>query len=114
MIDFACKRFSIDEIIKCGLGLTKAEYSIFRHLMTKDSWCTSESIAEKLSFNLSTVQRALKKIHEKDILDRMQKNLENGGYVYTYKIKPKPYVRSVIMRIVNSWAKKVGESLKEW
>lgn len=114
MIDFACKRFKIEEIIKCGLGLTRADYEIFSHLVEIEKWCTTESIANKLSLNLSTVQKAVKKLHEKDILERMQKNLNNGGYIYNYRIKPKPYIRSLIMKIVDNWAKKVGESLKEW
>ena len=28
MIDFACKTFNIENIIKCSLGLTKSEYKI--------------------------------------------------------------------------------------
>ena len=41
MIDFACKRFEIDKIIKCGLNLSKADFKVMKELLTKDDYVTT-------------------------------------------------------------------------
>ena len=115
MIDFACKQFKIEEVIKCSLGLTKADLKVMV-LLTKNStkWYTTDLIAEKMELNLSTAQRAVKKLHEKDILKRMQNNLDGGGYVYAYQVKDKDQIITVIMSIVNNWVNKVEAELSKW
>jgi len=67
MIDFACKTFELNEIVKCGLGLTKSDMRVMNFLMRKRKIYSSFEIAEELSLDASTVQRALKKLHEKKI-----------------------------------------------
>jgi predicted transcriptional regulator len=115
MIDFACQEFKIESIIKCSLMLTKADFKVMRFLSDdgKD-WFTTEEIAKKLKLNLSTVQRAVKKLHEKSLADRTQNNLDNGGYIYLYRSKSKEHIRSIIMGIVNNWVAKVNLELQRW
>jgi predicted transcriptional regulator len=115
MIDFACKQFKIEEIIKCSLMLTKADFKVLV-LLTGSSkdWFTTDQLAKKLRLNLSTVQRAVKKLYASGLVDRNQNNLDNGGYIYIYKAKPKEDVRSVIMTIVHNWVSKVEGELKKW
>ena len=79
MIDFACKQFDIETIIKCGLGLTRAEYHVMEFFIKNSKEYESQEIANKLDLNLSTVQKALKKLYEKDIVVRHQANLSNGA-----------------------------------
>lgn len=115
MIDFACKQFSLNDVIKCGLGLTKADYNVFKFLLGNNiEWFTSDLISKKLNLNLTTVQRALKKIFEKDVLIRSQKNLDNGGYIYVYQIKNKKEIHSLIMNIIKKWTKAVEVELEKW
>lgn len=115
MIDFACKTFDLDEIVKCALGLTKADFKILEYLLKNDdSPIATEDLAGKLSLNLSTVQRAVKKLHERNVLLRTQQNIDGGGYLYRYKIKNKPELRNLIMEIVKGWTKKVETSLNHW
>ncbi|MFH0870746.1 MAG: MarR family transcriptional regulator [archaeon] len=115
MIDFACKQFKIEEIIKCSLMLTKADFKVLVMLSgSSKEWFTTEQLAKKLKLNLSTVQRAVKKLHGSGLVDRNQNNLDNGGYIYIYRAKAKEDVRSVIMGIVNNWVIKVESELKKW
>jgi len=63
MIDFSCQKFSIEEIIKCSLGLTKAELQIYIFLkQNNETELTTEELAKKTKLNLSTVQRCVKRI----------------------------------------------------
>ena len=96
MVDFACKEFELHAVIKCGLNLTKAELLIMKYfLKNNEEWFTTDSISEGLELNQSTVQRAVKKLHEKDILARSQQNLDRGGYVFVYRIKSKKQIQEV-------------------
>jgi predicted transcriptional regulator len=115
MIDFACKEFDLEDIIKCGLGLTKAEHKIFMYFLEhKGKELTTLKISKKLNLNLTTIQKAVKKLHEKEILIRHQKNLENGGYVYSYEISSKQKIRDVLKKIIKNWSEKVETEIDKW
>ena len=112
MIDFACKRFDLMEIIKCGLGLTKAELKImnfFLDNLSKDF--TTTNLSKTLKFNLTTVQKAVKKLYEKKIIIRHQKNLGPGGYLYVYECNSKMNIRKIIKEIIRNLSKKVEEKI---
>lgn len=115
MIDFACKRFELDEIIKCGLGLTKSDFKIMMYLLkNNEDMLDSSQIAKRLNLNLSTCQRSLKRLNEKDIIARSQINLSKGGYNYLYRIHDKRFLRKLIMDVINGWTKRVENELKRW
>jgi len=115
MIDFACKRFELDEVIKCGLGLTKSDFNIMRFLMQHDDKkFNSSEIAEKMHLNISTCQRSLKRLNERDIITRMQINLSTGGYIFLYKINNKKFISKLIMNVIHKWIKQVETALERW
>lgn len=111
MIDFACKRFELKEVIKCGFGLTKSDFSIMEFLMKNKKTFKSNEISEKIGLDLSTIQRALKNLNDKNLVIRSQNNLAGGGYVYFYKINDKQFIKESMMKIINEWAKKVEYEL---
>lgn len=114
MIDFACRRFELEEIIRCGLNLTKADFNLLEFLMknSQNEYSTSD-IAKKLNLDLSTIQRSIKKIYDKNFLTRSQINLHRG-YVFLYRIKSKKIVKDLIMSIINNWVKSFEDNLKRW
>lgn len=114
MIDFACKRFELNEVIKCGLGLTKSDYEIMEFLIKNRERFTSFKIAEEVNIDVSTAQRALKKLNEKNIVKRFQTNLSNGGYLYSYEVNNKNVLRKLILDVIHSWIKKVENELESW
>lgn len=112
MIDFACKQFNLNEIIKCGLSLTKAELEIFNYFVQNPkNECTTFSISKKLKLNLTTIQKAVKKLFEKEIIIRHQKNLSNGGYVYTYESNSKSKIKGILKDIIQNWSKQVEKAI---
>jgi len=115
MIDFACKKMNIQDIVKCSLGLSRSDYSVMQYLAKGyRSYHATDEIAGKLGLNLSTVQRAVKKLYERNMLLRTQENLDGGGYVFLYRMKNKEAARKVVMTTVNNWAGKVESELCKW
>ena len=115
MIDFACKQFNLDEIIKCAFGLSKADLKIMKFLMKNENKSfTTDEISAKLLLDLTTIQRGVKKLSEKNVILRTQENLDKGGYVFIYRIKSRKAISETVMKIVNNWSKKVEYELNSW
>ena len=115
MIDFACKRLNLEDIIKCGLGLTRTEFEIMKYFLNNSSkeFITSD-ISKKLKLSLTTIQKAVKKLYEKRVIIRHQKNLKNGGYVYTYECNSKLEIRKSIKAIIKNWSNQVEDKIDKW
>ena len=115
MINFACKRFDVDEIIKCGLGLTKSELSLFYFLVkNSEKEYTTEELAQETKLNITTIQKAVKKLAQQEILNRYQVNLSSGGYQYTYACATKKKIRLILKNIIRNWSQKVEDSIETW
>src|SRR3989339_675733 len=86
MVDFTCKKFIFDDILKYSLGLTKKEFIVLKHLIdNSDMELTTLKIKDKLNLNLTTIQKAVKKLSEKKILlkykKKLKKKLTNGNKI---------------------------------
>ncbi|MFA6073783.1 MAG: MarR family transcriptional regulator [Candidatus Woesearchaeota archaeon] len=115
MIDFACKEFNLDEIIKCSLGLTKAEFNLVKMMLaTNKEWFTTQELSKDLKLELSTIQRCVKSLHEKEILLRRQENLDSGGYLFHYQLKKREELRQRIKDTTSRWVAKVNDELDNW
>ncbi len=115
MIDFACNQFNLKDIVKCELGLTKSELKIFEFFIKNypKSFDTS-TISRKTKLNLTTIQKAVKKLYTQKIILRQQKNLFNGGYNYIYVCNSKIKIKKILKEIVHNWAKHVENYIEHW
>ena len=114
-MDFACKEFKVEDVIKCALNLTKADLKVMKYFLNEsEQWIDTDSLSKALELDISTIQRSVKKLHEKEILQRSQQNLDGGGYVFIYKIYSRAKIKNIIMNVVNSWADRLGQELEKW
>lgn len=112
MIDFACRQFNLNDIIKCGLSLTRKEIDIFHFfILHKGEEHSTNELARSMKLNLTTIQKAVKKLYEKKIILRHQKNLENGGYIYTYECNSKKEIQKVLKDIIKNWSCNVEKAI---
>ncbi|HIH52384.1 MarR family transcriptional regulator [Candidatus Pacearchaeota archaeon CG09_land_8_20_14_0_10_30_9] len=114
MIDFACKKFDLDEVIKCVLGLTKSEFRLLKYLSENDSKFTTEELSKKLHLDKSTIQRSIKKLHEKELVSRSQINQSVGGYLFLYKIKDKENIRKTVTETLDNWTNTFKKKISVW
>ncbi|MCH8520096.1 MAG: HTH domain-containing protein [Nanoarchaeota archaeon] len=115
MVDFACTHISIDNIIKCSFGLTKTELEIFRFLVThKKNQYTTQELSQELALDITTIQKAVKKLTTKGVLKKSQKNLEQGGYVLLYECIGQNKIKEIIMNNFENFSKRVEQSLCNW
>jgi predicted transcriptional regulator len=83
-------------------------------ISNSDKELTTIFISKKMNLNLTTIQKAVKKLFEKKIIIRHQKNLENGGYIYTYECETKKNIRKILKEIIRSWSEKVEKQIDKW
>lgn len=115
MIRFACQQFSVEQVVRCSLGLSRAEYRVLEHLLVHcKGFCTANQVASILTIDVSTAQRSLKRLHEKGALVRSQNNLAKGGYQFSYRVVPKAHIARLVMQAVDGWSKRVHEQLERW
>lgn len=115
MIDFACKKFNLEEVMRCILNLSKSELKILRvFISNKNLFLNTQEIQSKTTLDLTTIQRAVKKIYSLGIIERGQTNLSSGGYVFNYRLKSKAEIRNKVISLVDNWAEKVGREFDKW
>ena len=114
MIDFACKKFDLEEVIKCVLGLSKSEFKLLKFLERYEKKFTTKQLSKRLDLDKSTIQRSIKKLHEKNLVIRSQMNRSSGGYVFLYKLKDKKEIRKFVMKIFNNWINTFKRKIEVW
>jgi predicted transcriptional regulator len=95
--------------------MSKSDYNLFEFFMknVEDDFDTEE-LAKKTGFHITTVQRTVKKMHEKGLLSRKQKNLGGGGYIFVYQLQDKKRIRQIVISTVQLWTKRVEEEVNHW
>ncbi len=113
-MEFACKQIDLDEVVKCSLGLTRAEYRVFKKYMALKKQVTLATLSQKTGLDRTTVQKASLKLVERGLLSRSQHNRTRGGYEFLYSIVDRTEIRSKVRNIVRSWWEAVDNNLQYW
>jgi predicted transcriptional regulator len=112
---FACKPIELGDIVKCSFDLNKTEFSIFIFFMDSDGSAFSvKDVADNLSFDRSTVQKAIKSLIDRDIIRRSQSNLGSGGYLFTYSINSKEVIKKKILENIDLWHNSIKKLISNW
>lgn len=114
MIDFACKKFDIEEVVKCSLGLSKSEFRLLNFLIENDKQFTTDELSKKLNLDKSTIQRSVKKLHQKNLVSRGQINQSIGGYLFLYRIKEKEKIRKIVLDTIEAWVQTFRDKISNW
>jgi len=113
-MDFACKAFKFSELMKCSFGLNKTDHNLLIHLVKNNEYLTVKEIAKETKLDRTTVQKSLKRLHEKELIIKHQDNLDKGGYIYSYVIKDKKLIKGMMNKIIDKWTEKVRLEIKRW
>jgi predicted transcriptional regulator len=114
MVDFACRTFNLEDVVRCGLSITKTDYKILKYLLKTQGEVDSKEVSNELKVDLSTAQRSLKRLRDLNLLRRKQINLSSGGYNLLYASIPKENLKQILDKIIDGWTKKAKEELASW
>ncbi len=114
MISFACKPINFEEILTCSFSMNKTEYFLFHFLYEQEDPLCVSTIAEMMKKDRTTIQKAIKSLAEKDIVNKHQVNLNKGGYTFVYSLKDKSFLRKRMQDSVNKWVDAVNNQINKW
>ncbi|RME54769.1 MarR family transcriptional regulator [Candidatus Woesearchaeota archaeon] len=110
-LSFSCKKISEKDLLSCAFDLNKTQYSLLVFLLSHERFFSVQEISNKLGLDRTTVQKAMKMLLNKDLVQRAQENLENGGYTYFYKIKNKSEIKQRMKKLSFEWYKAVDKAI---
>lgn len=114
MVSFACKQIDLKDILMCSFNLNKTEYNLLLFLMKQTESLCASSIGELVGKDRTTIQKAIKHLLDMDLVHKHQVNLDQGGYIFVYRIKDKEYLRKRITEVVSDWYNAVLSEVKKW
>jgi len=112
MISFACTSVDIRDIVMCSFDITKTEYELL--FSTTNEARTINDIAGQQRLERSTVQKAIARLHQKELLQRHQRNLSTGGYQYVYSAIDRQRLKDRLLKAVDGWHKNVVTAVDRW
>jgi predicted transcriptional regulator len=112
-LNFGCKRFPIDQVLRCSFGLTAPEFAILKTLLSKGE-LSVEEVATLLGKDRTTIQRAMKSIVAKGLVKRRQYNLDTGGYQYHYLPEDKEQIKQRIQSHFQKFTEMVRDEIEHW
>lgn len=111
---FACRKIDFYDIMRCSFALTKTEHKILMHLLKSNSENSITAISKRLSLERSTVQKAVKTLLEKGLIERKQQNLSEGGFRFYYSSIPKKEIKNKLLNSVRDWHSSVERMIDKW
>jgi predicted transcriptional regulator len=83
-------------------------------LLKTNKLYTATRLGKLMEIDRTTVQKAIKKLAEKDLVERRQENLDKGGYLFHYAIKNKGEIKQRMQSIVEKWHDAVVDEIRQW
>ena len=112
-LNFACKKFPIEQVLRCSFGLSNPEFRILKVLLSKGERSVEE-IGDELGKDRTTIQRSIKNLVQKKLVKRKQYNLENGGYQFYYLPQDKEEIKEKIKEHFVQFSSMVREEVEKW
>ncbi|MDG5818813.1 helix-turn-helix domain-containing protein [Natronococcus sp. A-GB7] len=102
-----------ERVLECVFGVQPHESRTYTAL-SKAPGSTTAELATDLDRDRSSVSRSLGTLEEKALVERTQRLLDGGGYVYQYTALPLPETKSRMHRAVDEWSEQVHERIEEF
>ena len=99
------------DLLCCAFGLRSTEIDAFFSLFSGPK--TVREIASQVNRERSTVQRVLKRLHKKGLVEQEEQTFDRGGYYYVYRAVSTKEVRDQILSQLERWYRETRRFLLE-
>jgi len=89
------------DLLCCAFGLLHSEIDTYFALVSGEK--RAEEIAALVRMDRTTIQRALKRLLERQLVVRDRRDIERGGYYYVYRAVSPEDVRREILSQLDHW-----------
>ena len=106
------QKFTIEDLMRCILGLQEIEIRIYFELLDMKE-ATVMEIAEKIDRDRTTVQKALRSLMNCGLVER-EKVTEKSGFKYVYRPVEFKEVKAKMEELLDEWYLSVKEWIKKY
>ena len=97
--------------MRCSFNLNKTEYNLLIFLLRESKQRMVSQISKATRLERTTIQKAIKTLVEKRLVNRRQKNLPKGGYIFLYEPSDKEEIKNRMKEVARRWYKNVEASI---
>ena len=80
-------------------------------LLRKNIKLNISEIVTELNLDRTTVQKAVKRLVELNLIKRFQQNLKKGGYIFFYQINDKKEIKDKLISIITNWCENAKQGI---
>jgi predicted transcriptional regulator len=113
-LNMACLDISVEELVGCSFGLSKAQARALMSLLEEKDWAAVSALSSKMGKERSVIQRDLARLLAKGLIERDQANKAGGGYEYLYRAKDKMMLKKAILEKSRAFSVMVREAVRGW
>ncbi|WP_456372847.1 helix-turn-helix domain-containing protein [Methanocaldococcus sp.] len=106
------QKFTIEDLMRCILGLQEIEIRIYFELLDMKE-ATVMEIAERVDRDRTTVQKALRSLMNCGLVER-EKITEKSGFKYVYRPVEFKEVKEKMEKLLDEWYLSVKDWLKKF
>jgi predicted transcriptional regulator len=104
-----CTTWTLDSLMACIFGIKVSDVRVYFDIL-KNGPSKINDIAERVSRDRSTVQRAVQNLLNAGLVKRKQVNIKDGGYYYVYEAIPFEETKKIIKATMEEWC----NNMKKW
>lgn len=101
----------LQSVLRNAFGVGTPETEVYLAL-TEAPESTVGELADRLNRDRSTVNRSLRTLLEKELVNRHRRLLSAGGHVYKYTATPLPEARELMHEALEAWAEDGHEQIE--
>ena len=109
-----CKQVDFDSLVKCSFSLSDSELKIFLELMKCTNPICVVALSKKIKRDRSTIQKVIKTLLKRKLVEKKKINLEDGGYIFYYSPKSKSELKKQMLKLVELWHGNVKKEIMKW
>lgn len=112
-LSIAKNNYTFGSLAQLCFELTKTEKMIFERLRMYKKGVGANKLAKKLKKDVTTIQRNLKGLHRKGLVNRKKNGLDEGGYEYLYTAVSNAKFKLKVINVLEDFQINVLEKLRE-
>lgn len=114
MVDQLEREYDCEDLLACFYGLRDLDRECFAALAESEDALTVDELTERVDRERSTTYRSVDRLVDAGLVQKFQRNYDQGGYYHVYRPAPPEDVATEFQGILNDWYAKMGGLIDEF
>ncbi|MFB6219068.1 MAG: helix-turn-helix domain-containing protein [Halobacteriaceae archaeon] len=101
-------------LLECFHGLTQLDRDCYRVLVESTEPLTIDEVADRVDRERSTAYRSIQRLLGAGLVDKEQRNYDQGGYYHVYSPTDPGDVAAEMRELLADWQAEMGQLIEEF